>query len=446
MALGEPAEPVAGLAWDPRLRARAGASERLCGITVFHDFPWLDVFPDERTQFKHGKVLARTVIQECPSTHTPALLLTRRTDVEEGFRLTETHLLFVVNIDHYRRAHTNPALSYLAGHLGVAVADLHGYTDLADLGDPKDLREAIKQHLAVEDVAAWIKEDDERQRRLSQILSRTKENDHDPREQTSSNTAQTAIDSLNALTHLRDDQIPQLIDVTTRLTQAEYRADLFRGATLDEIGRRAATRVIHERTADRIADAQAALDEYERLLDGGRTTETQMQRFLTKNPLIFGLQYANIRPQVEGPGGTMDFMLERLDGYNDLIELKGPREKLIIAPDHEPGAKLPSPHTYRLSKALGQALAQALAYRERLTRYPDVSANVYGIKNARYPRLIIVLGRTENLDAHKKDVLRELNRTLHRAHIVGYDALAQQARRTLTNIVEFLSAASSADF
>lgn len=59
--------------------------------------------------------------------------------------------------------------------------------------------------------------------------------------------------------------------------------------------------MIHERTADRIADAEAALDEYETLLRGGRTTETQMQSFLTKNPLIFGLQYANIRPQVEGP-------------------------------------------------------------------------------------------------------------------------------------------------
>ncbi len=162
----------AGLPWDPPLRSRRGASERLCGIRVFHDFAWLDVFPDERTQFKHGKDLARTVIQECPTTHTPALLLTQRNDVEEGFRLTDTHLLFVVNIDDYRRSQSNPALSYLASHLRVDVAQLHGYTDLADLGDPEELREAINQHLEVEDVATWLGEDPERERRLFEILDR----------------------------------------------------------------------------------------------------------------------------------------------------------------------------------------------------------------------------------------------------------------------------------
>lgn len=53
-----------------------------------------------------------------------------------------------------------------------------------------------------------------------------------------------------------------------------------------------------------------------------------------------------------------------------------------------------------------------------------------------------MLGRTKDLDPHKKDVLRELNPTLHRAHIVGYDALAQQARKTFANIMDFLAAPS----
>ncbi|MDQ6641713.1 MAG: DUF4263 domain-containing protein, partial [Actinomycetota bacterium] len=118
-----------------------------------------------------------------------------------------------------------------------------------------------------------------------------------------------------------------------------------------------------------------------------------------------------------------------------------PARSASLPPTTRPGPSCPA-HTYRLSKALGQALAQAFAYRERLTRFPDVSETVYGIPNARYPRLIIVLGRTEDLDPHKKDVLRELNRTMHRAHIVGYDALAQQARKTLANIMEFLAAPS----
>jgi len=43
-----------------------GAEERLCGIDVFYEFPWLDVFPDERTQFKNGKSLAKFVQDKCP--------------------------------------------------------------------------------------------------------------------------------------------------------------------------------------------------------------------------------------------------------------------------------------------------------------------------------------------------------------------------------------------
>ncbi|HEY3549242.1 MAG TPA: Shedu anti-phage system protein SduA domain-containing protein [Propionicimonas sp.] len=440
---------VAALKWKRPLHSRTGASERLCGIRVFHDFSWLDVFGDERTQFKHGKDLARTVIGECPTTHIPALLLTRRSDVDEGFLLTETHLLFVVNIDDYRRSQTNPALSYLASHLRVDVAQLHGYTGLADLGAPEQLRRAINEHLGVEDVAAWLKAEPERWERLLEVLDRTNERPDGPQDPLDHKAAespghrlaaaQQALDSLTAIGHLSDDQIVQLIDLVTQLTKEEGRADLLRGATRDETGRRAATCVIHERTADRIADAEAALDEYGELLLGGHTTETQMQAFLAKNPLIFGLQYANIRAQVEGPSGTMDFLLERLDGYNDLVELKGPHEKLIIAPSHEPGTTLPSPHTYRLSKALGQALAQALAYRERLTRFPDVSEAVHGIPNPRYPRLVIVLGRTESLDPHKKDVLDELNLSLHRTQIVGYDALALQARATLANLRAYLA-------
>ena len=433
---------TAGLEWDPPLQERVGARERLCGICVFHDFRWTEVFPDERTQFKHGMDLARTVINECPETHEPALLLTRRNDVDEGFQLTDSHLLFVVNIDDYRRSQTNPALSYLAGHLRVDVADLHTYTELANLGNPNELRRAISQHLDIENVAAWIAEQPERRRQLLEVLDLTAFS-HDSTaavdaERDAMERAQQALDSLNAVGDLSTAQITQLIDFTTKLTSDKNRADLLRGVTLDETGRRLAALIVHERTQDRIADARHALDEYDALLRGEGATETQMQHFLSSNPLIFGLQYANIRPQVEGPSGTMDFLLERLDGYNDLVELKGPGEKLVIAPTHQPGTKLPSPHRYRLSNALGQALAQALAYRERLTRHPGTSEEVHGISNPRHPRLIIVLGRTEDLGQHKKDVLLELNRSLHRTEIIGYDALALRARTTLKTIATYL--------
>jgi hypothetical protein len=312
------------LEWDPPLRSRWGAPERLCGIRVFHDFDWLDIFPDERAHFKNGQVLARTVQGQTPDGLIPALLLTRRTDVPQGFITTATHSLFVVNIDEYRRTPGNPALSYLANHLAVDVAQLHEFTQLAELGDPVAVRALFMRQMDVEHVAAWLNEDDGRLQRLTELVHIGAR---------SPATMEEILDSVTAL-GLSDQQIQQLIELTVGLTHADRRADLIRGATTDEAGRRAASLVLHERLSDRISDVRRALRRYEELLDEDGTTETDMQRFLSQHPLLFGLEYAGIRPQTRGPSGSMDFILERFDGYNDLVELKSPGDAIIKAPSH----------------------------------------------------------------------------------------------------------------
>src|SRR5215210_7844112 len=102
--------------WPTPVWRRVGAPERLAGIRVYHDFRWRDVFRDGRTQFRHGKALAEFVIRECPPDLTPALMLTRDPQAQQGFRRIADHLLFVTNIDEYRRAEGNVALTYLARH------------------------------------------------------------------------------------------------------------------------------------------------------------------------------------------------------------------------------------------------------------------------------------------------------------------------------------------
>jgi hypothetical protein len=94
------------------------------------------------------------------------------------------------------------------------------------------------------------------------------------------------------------------------------------------------------------------------------------QDFLATHSLLFGLEYASIRPQQSGPSGSMDFLLERFDGYNDVVELKGPNEPILRSREQEPGSGVPTPHRYRLGKELAHALPQALAYRDRLSRHP----------------------------------------------------------------------------
>lgn len=417
------------LDWDPALKFRRGSHDRLCGIAVFYDFRWRDIFPDERTQFKRGQALARTVIEKCPDGLTPALLLTRRKDVEQGFRKTSNYLLFVVNIDEWRSTTENPTYSYLADHLAVDPHELKDFANLSEFGDPEKVRAFVSRQLDVEQVAEWLADDTSRLDRLAELL------DLGP----SAGVSFTqALDALGALSELGSEELQTLTDFVVRLTDADQRADLFRGATQDEAGRRVAGVVLRERLEDRVADARADLRAYQELLAGQETTETDMQRFLADHPLLFGLEYASIRPQTAGPSGAMDFMLERFDGYNDLVELKGPGDKIIKAPSQPAQSGVPSPHNYKLSSGLSQALAQAMAYRDRLTRFGTAAEELHGIPNPREPRLLIVLGRLASLETHQRHVLQELNRSLHRVEVIPYDLIATRAEATLTNIIAYL--------
>jgi hypothetical protein len=420
---------VLDLEWDRPLRSRWGAPQRLAGILVFYDFRWREIFPDERTHFRHGQKLAEGVQQRCPEGLTPALLLTRRTDVEQGLLTTATYFLYVLNIDEWLAAQDDFALAYLATHLAVKPEDLGRFANLSLIGEPAEVREFLDRQLSVDQVANWLRQDDERLERLTKLVDLRNEAPAD---------VEHALDAIAALGELDEVQVQKLIDFVISLTDTNQRAVLIRGATIDQLGREAAAAVLHERVAERIADARHDLDSYRELLGSRTVSETHMQQFLATHPLLFGLEYASIRPQQSGPSGSMDFLLERFDGYNDLVELKGPNEPILRSKPQEVGSGVPSPHLYRLGKELAHALPQALAYRDRLSRHPGAAEEFHGIRNAREPRLVVVMGRQSDLVDHEQLVLQELNRSLHRAEVRPYDVIAQRAEATLANIATYL--------
>ena len=168
-----------------------------------------------------------------------------------------------------------------------------------------------------------------------------------------------------------------------------------------------------------------------------------MQKFIEAHPWLLGLEYAAIRPRQGGPSGTTDFLLERFDGFHDLLELKSPHDEIIAAPDAFAGA--PAPHEYSLSRTLGQALAQAIVYRDRWTRFADHAEELYGLPHTRDPRLVIVLGRADELPTHRRQILLELNRSLHRIEVVPYDVLARRATAMLDNVERYLVEAQEAE-
>jgi hypothetical protein len=159
------------LDWDVPLHHRVGAEERLCGIDVFHEFRWRDVFPDERTQFRNGKSLASFVRDKCPPGKSPALLLTLRDDVRQGFRQTDRFSVFVVNLAEYRAAEGDAAVSYLANHLDVDITDIEQLQKLAESADPHLLRTFIESSLDIGHIAEWAVDDRDRIEQLRELVA-----------------------------------------------------------------------------------------------------------------------------------------------------------------------------------------------------------------------------------------------------------------------------------
>ncbi len=135
-------------------------------------------------------------------------------------------------------------------------------------------------------------------------------------------------------------------------------------------------------------------------------------------------------------------MLERFDGYHDLLELKDPQDPIIEAPTPKDGVPPPA-SSYRLSSSLAQALAQIHVYRDVLTNDADTVEKLYGLNETRDPLLIIVIGQVASLTTDKARVLKNLNLSLHRVEIVPYDVLGTRAHTVIKNVERYLTERAS---
>lgn len=419
------------LEWDLPLQHRRGAARHLCGIDVFHDFEWLDEFPDERTHFRNGQRLAERVRSDCPAGKSPALLLTLRHGVEEGAREAGDYYVLVVNLHSYlENADPDAAAAYLANRLGPGLTRARRFSELIRI-TAGELAQLLELRLNAKTLLRWAGESEERLALLRELGNRGGPDSPEP-------SAETAIAALRAVNELDEETAAAVADLISPETDVAARLALLRGLTADIDGRYVVGEVFNERARDRLADARVAAAEFEALLD--HAGETQMQEFLELNPWLLGLHYAHMRARHPIIRGTVDFILERFDGFHDLLELKGPNDRIFETTDARVAP--PSGSGYRLSRPVAQALAQVHVYRHAL-RHEDVTEELFGLPRSRDPRVIIVIGKVADMTEHSRDVLRELNRSLHRLEIVPFDVLSQRARAILNNVERYLLAAES---
>jgi hypothetical protein len=311
-------------------------------------------------------------------------------------------------------------------------------TKLSELGklanrSPEEISSFLDQQLTAERIASWAEGNAERLEQLRRIVGES--------DGSATDSIPGAIAALEGLEDLDEEVISALAGLLGPGMDRDARLALLRALTEDSAGRKDAGEIMGQRAGQRMGDARRATSEFTALIEDPSAGETELQNFIEDNIWLLGMHYVEMRPRQPTIRGELDLILERYDGFHDLLELKDPQDHIVEAPDTEPP---PPANKYKLSTALSKALAQVHIYRHTLTEYAPANEGLFGLPHTRDPRILIVVGRADTLTEHRADVLRELNKSLHRVEIVPYDILAKRATAILDSVEKYLTVSASA--
>lgn len=174
------------------------------------------------------------------------------------------------------------------------------------------------------------------------------------------------------------------------------------------------------------AKNKKALAELERLL-AGNSSEHALETWIKENDWVFGIEYLRKLEDTRiGLHQDTDLLVESLDGFVDLIELKKASAKpLFIEDTSHPGCYFPSA---KLSQVIGQTIHYLSIMNDQ--RFPLKSED--GI-NVLKPRAKIVIGKSSDLNGKEKEALRKLNDTLHGIEVLTYTEISQRAKKLVDN-------------
>lgn len=174
------------------------------------------------------------------------------------------------------------------------------------------------------------------------------------------------------------------------------------------------------------AKNKKALVELDRLTVDG-ASEIELEKWIKDNDWVFGIEYIRRLDGTRiGIHADTDLLVESLDGYVDLIELKkASSHPLFIEDPSHPGSYYPSA---KLSLVIGQTIHYLAVMDDmRLILKSEDELNVLK------PRAKIVIGLSSKLKNEEKDALRHLNNTLHGIEILTYDEIKSRAKRLVSH-------------
>lgn len=424
--------------WPLQLYQRVAGKQRLAGIEVYYDFDWEGIIGHNRGEFKRGRRLALLVQSKCPEGKCPALLLTTSLTAQEGRVETDTHFVAVVKIDQYlSSANADPATTYFATRLGTDIISSLGAQLIEIQADQINaIDQYLDDNLDHDALSRWMSRNINNLRILKSLAKDNVEGNHlhaavDPH---------MVVNVLRQLSNLDSEVVDAIVEALSYLNKAEDRRKILNVITSTVEGRIDAGASLGKRISDRIMDAKKAAEAFHRLLKNSSSIETDMQEFLEDHPWLIGLDYVEVRPKQSVPRGALDFILERYDGYHDLLELKSPQDPIIVERTAKNTQMPGSPSHYELSPELSKAFAQTHAYREILEGNDKLLEEQYGLQNVRHPKLVIVIGRDSLLTLPRKNIVRQLNLSMQRVEIVPYDVISKRAEMFMSQLEKYLDA------
>lgn len=168
---------------------------------------------------------------------------------------------------------------------------------------------------------------------------------------------------------------------------------------------------------------KATLPNYEeevRELEGLINTakkEGELQKFLSLNPWLLGLEYENSDPQKIAPAQRYDFYVEKYDGFADIIEIKQVNQAIF---DKEG----------RITKPFADAIQQLINYIDDALYYGDNKRLSEQMKfSFLKPKGILIIGRNEN-----KERLKNLQFYFHNIEILTYEDVLARAKNIIARL------------
>ncbi len=154
-------------------------------------------------------------------------------------------------------------------------------------------------------------------------------------------------------------------------------------------------------------------------------TEKIFQNWIENNLWVFGTEYIK---QHEARRiafySISDLLMESMDGFLDLIELKLPKA-VIFKYDDSHKCYFPSPE-------LSEVIGQCLFYLQKMDEFKLNLEKDYKVKMIR-PRIKIIIGRTNNYNDEQFAALRMLNSHLYCMQVVSYDYLLSCGKKLVEN-------------